>query len=351
MAIYDLPGEAGWNDNGTLGTAARLRLKLETSYDAAANRSALTVTMQACAPNYGGRYMLLDNALLQLNGTDLLRGGGSGSASLNYYVDFGGDSAWHDLCSQATGQAQRWTATLDHAADGRATATLGVTARLYNSDSYYMTFYGMSASQTLDETRTFTLSISAGTGCAVTVLRDGTALSDGAAITYGDRLTVSFAAQAGWELLTHTLNGASFPSGGTHTVTGAVSVAAAAARKTYALTISAGAGCTVTVLRGGAALSDGAVLTHGDVLTVRFAAQAGYELLTHTLNGADFSSGGTHTVSDAVTVAATARRMGMVRLDTGGAIRKYRLLLDTGSAIVPVRIFLDRGDRISEAGI
>ena len=351
MAIYYLPGEAGWNDNGTLGAAARLRLKLEASYDAAANRSTLTLTMQACAPNYGGRYMLLDNALLQLNGTDLLRGGGSGSASLNYYVDFGGDSAWHDLCSLATGQAQRWTATLDHAADGKATATLGVTARLYYSDSYYMSFYGLSASQALDETRTFTLTISAGTGSAVTVLRNGTALPSGAVLTYGDRLTVNFSAQSGYALTAHTLNGASFPSGGTHTVTGAVSVAAAAARKTYALTISAGAGCTVTVLRGGTALSDGAVLTHGDTLTVRFAAQSGYELLSHTLNGQDLPSGGTHTVSDAVTVAATARRMGILRLDIGEAIRRCRLLLDTGSAIVPVRIFLDRGDRISEAGI
>ena len=44
-------------------------------------------------------------------------------------------------------------------------------------------------------------------------------------------------------------------------------------------------------------------------------------------------------------------RLGLVRLDTGSAIQRYRLLLDTGSAIVPVRIFLDLGDRITEAGI
>ena len=350
MAIYYVPGEAGWNDNGTLGSAAQLRLKLETSYDAAANRSTLTVTMQGRAPNYGGRFQLLDNALVRLNDTTLLSGGGSGTGPLSYGVNFQNDSAWHDL-SDGTGQSCRWTATVDHAADGRATATLSVTARLYYSDSYYMSFYGLSASQALDETRTFTLSISAGPGSAVTVLRNGTAISNGAALTYGDRLAVSFSAQSGYDLASHTLNGASFPSGGTHTVTGAVAVAATAVRKTYPLSISAGPGSTVTVLRGGTALSDGAVLTHGDTLTVRFAAQSGWELLTHTLNGTSFPSGGTLTVCSAVAVAATARRLGIVRLDTGSAIRRYRLLLDTGSAVVPVRIFLDRGDRISEAGI
>ena len=349
MAIYYVPGEAGWNDNGTLGSVAQLRLKLETSYHAATNRSTLTVTMQARAPRYGGRFQLLNNALVELNGSTLFSGGGS--ASFDYYVDFAGDSAWHDLTDGTSGQVCRWTAMVDHAADGRATAAFSVTARLYYSESYFMTFYGLSGSQTLDETRTFSLSISAGTGSTVTVLRNGSALSNGATLTYGDRLTVNFAAQSGYTLLTHTLNGASFASGDTHTVTDAVTVAATAVRKTYTLSVSAGAGSTVTVLQNGTALPDGAVITHGDTLTVRFAAQAGYELLTHTLNGASFPSGGTHTVSGAVAVAATARRLGILRLDTGSAVRRYRLLLDTGSAIVPVRIFLDRGDRISEAGI
>lgn len=273
MATFYVPSQAGWNDNGTLGSAAQLRLKLEKNYNAAANQSTLTLTMQGRAPNYGGRYMLLNNALVKLNNTTLLSGGGNATSSLDYYIDFGGDSEWHNLCSKATGQTQSWTAMVDHAADGTATATLSVTARLYRSDSYYMSFYNLSGSQTLDETRHFTLSISAGTGS------------------------------------------------------------------------------TITVKRGSSTLSNGATLTHGDTLTISFTAQSGYELLTHTVNGASFTSGGTHTVTAAVTVSASARRLGLVRLDTGSAIQRYRLLLDTGSAIVPVRIFLDLGDRITEAGI
>ena len=348
MAICYVPGEAGWNDNGTLGSAAQLRLKLDKSYNAAANRSTLTVTMQGRAPNYAGQFRLTDTALLQLNGSTLFSGSG---ASFHYYIAFQNDGAWHDLIDAATGQTKSWTATVDHAADGTATAAFSVRARLYYSDSWFMTFYDLSGSQTLDEIRQFPLSISAGTGSSITVRRGGTTLSHGATLSYGDVLTVQFAAQNGYELTAHTLNGASFPSGGTHTVSGAVSVAAAAVTKTYALTISAGTGSTVTVRRNGTALANGATLTHGDVLTVSFAAQSGYELLTHTVNGASFPSGGSHTVSGAVTAAATARRIGLLRLDTGSAVKKYRLLLDTGSAIVPARIFLDRGDRITEAGI
>jgi hypothetical protein len=275
MVTFYVPNASGWGGTSGLGQAIRLRLKVERSYSAVNNRSTLTVTMQGYSETYGGRFDLLDNASLSLNGSWLVHGGGSGTGSLGYGVRLAGDTAWHDLVSVSTGQTLSWTATVDHAADGSATAAFSLSyAKLYcESNGYYAVFQELSASQTIDETRQFTLTISAGTGS------------------------------------------------------------------------------TVTVTRGGSALANGAVLTHGDVLTVSFAAQTGYELLTHTVNGAGFASGGTHTVTGAVTAAATARRVGLVRVDTGSAIRTYRLLLDTGSAIVPARIFLDRGDRIAEAGI
>lgn len=352
MAISYIPGAAGWNDTAGLGQNARLRLKVESSYDAALNRSSLSVTLQCCAPQYGGEFFLLDTALVRCNGTALLNGGGSGAQTLHYYIYFHqGEDGWYELADSVTGETARWSTTVDHAADGSASAEFFVRARLrYVEGGYYMTFSDCEAAQTLDVTRQFTLTISAGTGSTVTVLRNGTALSGGAALTYGDVLTVRFAPQTGYDLASHTVNGASFASGGTHTVTGAVTAAATATRKRFLLTVSAGAGSTVTVLRGGTALADGAILTYGDVLTVRLAAQAGYEATGLTVNGAAFASGGTHTVTGPVSVAGTARRLGLLRLDTGSEIRRVRLLLDTGSAIVPVRIFLDRGDRITEAG-
>lgn len=148
---------------------------------------------------------------------------------------------------------------------------------------------------------TYVLSISQGTGSKITVKRNGTALSNGATITYGDVLTITFAAATGYNLGTHTVNGATFASGGTHTVTGAVAVAATARLKTFKLTISAGTGAIVSVKRNGTALSNGATLSYGDELTITFAAGTGYKLTSTS-----HTSGETYTVTGAVTVSATA---------------------------------------------
>lgn len=76
----------------------------------------------------------------------------------------------------------------------------------------------------------------------------------------------------------------------------------------YTLTINAGTGSTITVKKGSTTLSNGATITHGDVLTINFEAKTGYTLATHTVNRSSFTSGNTHTVSGNVTVAATADR-------------------------------------------
>lgn len=75
---------------------------------------------------------------------------------------------------------------------------------------------------------TYKLSISAGTGSIITVKKGSTALSNGATISYGDSLTITFGAASGYEIETHTVNGSTFTSGGTHTVKGAVEVVATA---------------------------------------------------------------------------------------------------------------------------
>ena len=273
MATCYVPGEAGWSDNGTLGDAAKLRVKLTQNYHADTNRSTLTITLQSRCAMLGGRFMLLDNALVKLGGSTVFSGGGSGLSSLGAYVDYAGDEAWHDLTDSATGQPVSWTAELQHDANGDATAALTVTARLYRDDSFYTTFYGLSGSQSLHGDRIFTLTIAAGAHSSVTVKRGGSTLSHGASLTAGDQLTVSFAAEAGYELTEHRLNGQSFTSGGTHTVTGDVSVTAAAVPVCAAL------------------------------------------------------------------------------LDNGAAYVRCRLLLDTGGAFVPARLFLDRGDRWTEVRV
>lgn len=78
---------------------------------------------------------------------------------------------------------------------------------------------------------------------------------------------------------------------------------------THPLTIEAGHGASVTVRRGDELLANGDEVTHGDVLTVVFEAAEGYDLTSHTVNGENFASGGSHTVDGPVVVwAATYLR-------------------------------------------
>ncbi len=348
MASTYVPGEAGWSDNGTLGDAAKLRVKLTQVYHADTNSSTLTITLQSRCATLGGRFMLLDNALVKLGNATVFSGGGSGMSALNAWVDYAGDSAWHDLTDGASGQPLSWTAELPHDANGDATAALSVTARFYRDDSFYASFYDLSGSQSFHGDRVFTLTITAGRGSLVSVTRGGTPLSSGASITAGDVLTISFSVEGGYTLSEHKVNGQSFESGGTHTVAGDVSVTAAAQAGSFTLSVSAGAHSAIRVLRGAAEVSDGDVLTAGDVLAVFFSAEPGYELTERSLNGQSVSAEGMYTVRGPVSLRSAAAPICAALLDDGAAFLRCRLLLDTGSAFVPARLFLDRGDRWTE---
>lgn len=163
-----------------------------------------------------------------------------------------------------------------------------------------------------------TLTISAGAGTTVTVNRtaspmglDAGVLSSGAAIFAGDVLQITGSPQTGYNLTGLTVNGEPFSSGGSFTASGNVTVAASAALKTYRLTLNPGDGCWITAARNGAALGSGDAVSHFDVLTISAGAKTGYELTGLTVNGKPFSSGGTLTVTGDVTIAATAKQLGL----------------------------------------
>ena len=170
--------------------------------------------------------------------------------------------------------------------------------------------------------KSYSLSISAGTGSTITVNRTSSqygggatgVLSNGATIYYGDALKIDFGASTGFNLSTHTVNGAAFTSGTTYSVSSTVTVASTATAKSYSLSISAGTGSTITVNRTSSqygdgatgVLSNGATIYYGDALKIDFGASTGFNLSTHTVNGAAFTSGNTYSVSSAVTVTSTA---------------------------------------------
>lgn len=101
----------------------------------------------------------------------------------------------------------------------------------HNNEAYYTTYE-------VSGTSKFTLSTSAGTGSNITVNRTtsvlGTSLapvgnlSNGATVYKGDKLQITFTPSDNYGIDQHTVNGASFTSGNTHTVSSDVAVVATA---------------------------------------------------------------------------------------------------------------------------
>lgn len=184
----------------------------------------------------------------------------------------------------------------------------------------------------------YRLSISAGTGSAITVSRTRSpnqgaftgGLSHGAVIYYGDVLKISFSAGTGYNLTSHTVNGNSFTSGNTITVSAAVSVSATATLKSYTLTISSDAHAVVTVMRGSTALNSGDSINHFDVLTVTVSPQSGWKISAADINGTAISpeTAVSHTVSGNVTITVTTAALSNVFIDVDGSKRRVLVIID-----------------------
>ena len=182
------------------------------------------------------------------------------------------------------------------------------------------------------------LSISAGTGAEISVSRTGSpnqgaftgGLSHGAVIYYGDMLTISFSVGTGYDLTAHTVNGISFESGNTLTVSAAVSVSASATPKSYTLTISSDGHAEVTVKRGSTALNSGDSISHFDVLTVTVSPKSGWKLSSADINGTSISpeTAVSHTVSGPVTVTVTTAALSNVFIDTDGGKKRVLVIID-----------------------
>lgn len=132
--------------------------------------------------------------------------------------------------------------------------------------------------------------------------------------------------------------------------------AAVASATARTLSISAGTGSSITVTRqsspwaAAGGLLSGDAIYDGDMLKISFSALTGYELTAQKVNGADFESGKTLSVSTDVTVNATAKlksytltidadshaavtvTRGGAALASGAAIKHFDLLAVTVSA-------------------
>ena len=184
----------------------------------------------------------------------------------------------------------------------------------------------------------YRLSISAGTGAAISVSRTSSpnqgaftgSLSHGAVIYYGDVLKISFSAGTGYDLTAHTVNGSSFESGNTLTVSAAVSVSASATPKRYTLTISSDGHAVVTVMRGSTVLNSGDTISHFDVLTVNVSPESGWKISAADINGTAISpeTAVSHTVSGPVTVTVTTAALSNVFIDADGGKKRVLVIID-----------------------
>ena len=104
---------------------------------------------------------------------------------------------------------------------------------------FSFTTSSVSKSITLSTIPVGTLSTTVAAGSTVTVTRGGTQILAGTNLYYGDVLTISAAAQTGYRLDSLKVNGSTFTSGSTHTVTGNLSVVTTASQSVCTMSTNA----------------------------------------------------------------------------------------------------------------
>lgn len=117
----------------------------------------------------------------------------------------------------------------------------------------------------------------------------------------------------------------------------------------YTISIAAGIGCNVNVIRNDIMLSltDGDPIYEGDFLAIYFSAFPGYRILTHTVDGSEFNNGYVHVVHGNVEIVVTAEVDENDEGDEGGAGTTINtrgvFLIDNGTEFVAYECYIDNG--------
>lgn len=320
---------ATWTFSGyNNGRGAAVTFTYTAAFDPATNKTRVTITNCTAVFNTGGT-----TGYCQLAGTLTVKAAGN-TASYGTL----------DVSQSKNGNSPTVSADVSQVIEvshGKGTSkqiTLAFSGTI-NAVTYY-TYPEESSTVTVASATARSLSLSAGSGAEISVSRQSSpwaaagSLSHGAAVYDGDVLKISFSALTGYALLTHTVNGADFESGGSLTVSANVTVSAAAELLTYTLTVAADSHALVTVTRGGEALSDGAEISHFDLLSVTVSAKAGYEVSAADINGTAISpdAAASHTVSGPVAVTAITEALSNLLLDVGGVRKRFLILIDSNGS-------------------
>lgn len=326
---------------GTWFRDLNVRFYIEQIYNSSTNKSTLTVYLQVQDTTKGkNSWTVGTNGTISING--------SSKNIAGYKVSTGNAAAWVSLKNDSS--TASWQTTVTHNADGTASVPFAVDFLVYYtvSGTTYAAAWENSGTLSLSNYPSYSLSISAGSGSAISVNRTASPsgaslgnLAAGAPIYRGDVLTVTFAANTGYALTSKTINGEEVSGSSTSvTVAGSVSAAASAQRLSYTLTIEADENSLVTVTRGGTPVADGATIYYGDALTVLALPQPGYELASATINGAPFTGQTSVNVTGDVTVSVEVSALGFAHLYRSGAFIPYLIYLWHLSAWARYRAFL-----------
>lgn len=320
---------ATWTFSGyNNGRGAAVTFTYTAAFDPATNKTRVTITNCTAAFNTGGA-----SGYCALTGTLTVKA-----------ADNAASYGTLDVSQSKNGNSPTVSADVSQVIE--VSHGIGTSKQIVLSFSgdinanYYHSYPNESSTVTLASATARSLSLSAGSGAEISVSRQSSpwaatgSLSHGAAVYDGDVLKISFAALTGYALLTHTVNGADFESGGSLTVSANVTVSATAALLTYTLTITADSHALVTVTRGGEALSDGAKISHFDLLSVTVSARAGYKVSAADINGTAISpdTAASHTVSGPVAVTAITEALSNLLLDVGGVRKRFLILIDSNGS-------------------
>lgn len=319
---------ATWTFSGyNNGRGAAVTFTYTAAFDPATNKTKVTITNYTAAFNTGGA-----TGYCQLTGTLTVKAADNTGSYGTLDVSASKSNANSPTVSTDVSQVIE----VSHGIGTSKQITLAFSGTI-NSVTYF-TYPNESSTVTVASATARSLSLSAGSGAEISVSRQSSpwaaagSLLSGDAIYDGDVLVIGFSALTGYALTAHTVNGSNFTSGGSHTVSANVTISAAAELLTYTLTIDADSHAAVAVTRGGEALSDGAEISHFDLLSVTVSARAGYKVSAANINGTDISpdTAVSHTVSGPVTVTAITEALSNLLLDVGGVRKRFLILIDSG---------------------
>ena len=157
-------------------------------------------------------------------------------------------------------------------------------------------------------TRKFDITESKTGSCTIAYTINGESANAGSnVLTYGDTLVITVTAATGSTITKLQVNGKDYTSGTSITVTTDISLVVISTLNTYNLTLTPAEHTTISVLKGTTPVSAGEnVISYGDSLRISATADEGYSITSLNINGEDYVSDQTITVTGNVTVTTTA---------------------------------------------